>query len=542
MKKLLLFVPVFLLMISHIMAQNYSVDGTTMYEFRNEFAMYDGKKFPSVRPYLLGELAGQSAETKEHDQYSLLESHFFPMLSAGRKVKFMTRIEPYLETSADLNNSNLMMSHSAIGLSSLVAGRAVLFHGSFRIGTMNPLELADRYVDSMSVLPGLGMVAANDVSSHYYILPQIRLNAKLSPMLSAETGMATHFFGEGKRSLILSDEHYSYPYLKFTTDIWKLRYVNLFAWHRDVQSTAAQRWSDGISKFTAMHYLSWNVTKRLNVSVFEAVVAPLHDSLMQRQFVEYNYLLPVVMYRPVDFALGSPDNVLVGMNLSLRLWKKHIIYGQLVFDEMFFNEVKADVLQFVLPDSGSKHGAWVNKQAFQLGWKYYDMFGLEHLDGLLEFNVIRPYTYSHRDVQQNYTHLNQPLAHPYGANLTELTGRLRYASQKWFACIDLSYIRTGIDSTGTHFGHDIFKPTFDAPIAGLGNIPVQYYGNTIGQGIPYTILYLKASLSRVLIPKYNIHAEAACTFRKQTIQQDTQYATYVHFAMKYGIGNERKGN
>jgi hypothetical protein len=516
-------------------SQNYLLDGSTGAEIRNEQNIYSGSFFPSVRPWISGELFSSDSINS-----TLPDTLFFPLLSTGNLWKFKARIEPYMESSADLSAGNILLSHSAVGITVMSSYNKLMFQGSLRTGSMNPLGIARYYADSLHILPGLGMIGDLSRSSFSYLLPRMSFNADVSENFSAEAGIGTHFFGDGKRSLILSDEHYPYPYLKLTTEIWKLRYVNLFAWQRDVQSTGASLWKDGIYKFNAMHYLSWNVTKRLNLSVFEAIVCPLHDSLMQRQFVEYNYLLPVVMYRPLDFALGSPDNVLIGMNASLTAGN-HVIYGQLVMDEMFMNEIRADMLQFFFPDSARQHGAWVNKQAVQLGWKHYDMFGIDHLDGLAEVNVIRPFIYAHRDVQQNYTHLNQPLAHPLGSNLIELTGRFRYTGEKWFARFEFSLVKTGLDSSGALFGNNIFRPTFDSPIAGLDNIPVQYYGNTITQGIPCRIYYFSASASRVLVPQYNIRAEFGLSIRSITVETTKNSSAYVHLGIKWGIGNQRYG-
>ena len=50
--------------------------------------------------------------------------------------------------------------------------------------------------------------------------------------------------------------------------------------------------------------------------------------------------------------------------------------------------------------------------ALQLGAKYVDAFGINNLDLQLEMNRVRPFTHSHNDSISNYTHYNQPLAHP----------------------------------------------------------------------------------------------------------------------------------
>jgi hypothetical protein len=515
--------------------QIFYPDGSTVQEIQQEKSMYNHQKFPSVRPYLYSDLFAMTT-----DDFCPHRQIFYPLMTTGKKkVKFSARLEPVIESSADLTKGDVLLSHSSIGLTALATSHKFSLQATFKTGRMNPLGISGFLPDSMSVFHVPGMTFPNNHSFYYYFRPGLRFSVPVTSRIHAEAGFDTHFFGDGKRSLILSDDHYPYPYVKFKTHIWNLQYVNLFAWHRDVYSVDADRWSQGISKFNAMHYLSWNVNKRLNISVFETVVAPLYDSLMQRQFAEYNYLLPVVMYRPVDFALGSHDNMLAGINVSYLLAGNHVLYGQFVLDEFFMSEIRSDILQFFSPDSSRNHGAWVNKQAYQLGWKYYNMFGISHLDGLFEMNRIRPYTYSHRDVQQNYTHLNRPLAHPYGANLTEFTSRLRYATEKWYFRMDFSYVKTGIDTLESHFGQDIFKPTFDSPIEGLDNIPVQYYGNSIGQGVPCTVLFFSGTASAQLLKQYNIRGEAGITLQKVQSKIHQSMHACVHFAVRWGIGGFR---
>jgi hypothetical protein len=525
-------------------AQQFSLENNQVFDLQSENILYNGSSFPSIKPALFSDIL------KADTLHSLAESNVpfsktfqnynKPLLSVGNKFQFLARIEPNFEASSGDNLKKGVLSHSSIGVSTLLGYKNTLLSASLQTGFRRPYEYERFYTDSFHILPSLGMVSSHALAK-YFVLPQIRLNQKVSPHFSAEAGFATHFFGNGRRSLILADETYPYPYLKFQTDIWKLRYVNLFAWMKDAQSTNAQNWGDALYKFNAMHYLSWNVSPKLNISVFEAVVTPLYDSLMQRQFTEYNYMLPVVMYRPVDFALGSPDNVLVGVNVSLKVGKDHVIYSQLVLDEMFMGEIRADILNVIKPDTSRQSGAWVNKQALQLGWKYYDMFGVDNLDGLLEANVIRPYIYSHRDVQQNYTHLNQPLAHPHGANLMEATGRIRYTDNTWFFVFEFSALTTGLDSNATHFGQDIFKPSFDSPIEGLGNIPVQYYGNTIGQGVKTNMFFFSVRASRMLIESMNLRAEAGFSARKMTSEVQNKTMPVVHFAIKWGISSTVKG-
>ena len=57
---------------------------------------------------------------------------------------------------------------------------------------------------------------------------------------------------------------------------------------------------------------------------------------------------------------------------------------------------------------------------FRRGIKYINAFNLRNFDLQLETNIVRPYTYQHNDSIDNYSHYNQPLAHPLGANFAEV--------------------------------------------------------------------------------------------------------------------------
>ena len=73
-------------------------------------------------------------------------------------------------------------------------------------------------------------------------------------------------------------------------------------------------------KWNVMHYLDWSVTDWLNIGFFETIIWQDEDSLGHRG-LEFNYLNPVIFLRPVEYTVGSPDNVLMGLNGKLTLKK-----------------------------------------------------------------------------------------------------------------------------------------------------------------------------------------------------------------------------
>lgn len=131
-------------------------------------------------------------------------------------------------------------------------------------------------------------------------------------------------------------------------------------------------------------------------------------------WIRCKLLEPYTILRPTEYSLGSSDNAFVGFNFKIKLFKKQQLYGQILLDEFLLKEVVAN------------YGWWANKQAFQIGFKNFDMFKITHFNFQTEFNYVRPYTYAHGSVQQNYGHMNQPLAHPLGANFWESISFLNY--------------------------------------------------------------------------------------------------------------------
>jgi hypothetical protein len=71
--------------------------------------------------------------------------------------------------------------------------------------------------------------------------------------------------------------------------------------------------------------------------------------------------------------------------------------------------------------------------------------------------LVRPFTYTHYDSVSNYTHHSQPLAHPLGANFTELILKLRYQPTQQMV-IEGRIIRAKVGeelNDGKSYGNDI---------------------------------------------------------------------------------------
>jgi len=292
---------------------------------------------------------------------------------------------------------------------------------------------------SSNALPGVGFYKSFKGTAYDYFDARGYVTFNAAKFIDFQFGYDKNFIGNGYRSLFLSDWGNSYLFFKVNTRIWKLNYQNLF------MELMPQRYEPGWNvlldrKYAAMHHLSMNVTRWLNMGLFESVV------FGRENHFDFQYLNPIIFYRHIEGAIGSPDNALGGLDFKVNVKHRFQFYGQFLLDEFILKKVKNDPTN------------WVNKFGIQLGGKYIDAFGIKNLDLQLEMNRIRPFTYSHFDSVANYTHYNQPLAHPLGANFQELIGIIRYQpSAKWNLYLRGIYYYKGLDSAGRNMGGDIFR-------------------------------------------------------------------------------------
>ena len=208
---------------------------------------------------------------------------------------------------------------------------------------------------------------------------------------------------------------------------------------------------------------------------------------------DIQYLNPIIFYRAVEQAVGSPDNVVVGLNWKWNFLKSCSFYGQFLLDELSVGD---------LIDKG--YGWWANKFALQAGFKYINAFGVDYLDLQAEFNMARPYMYTFRDSSANYNHYNQPLAHPLGANFFEWIAILNYQPMPGMNIrAQLNYAIVGRDSATSNWGSN-------PSISYLTRM--QENNNFVGQGLRSNLLILQLMWSYQL--RHNMYVDLHLMYRQ----------------------------
>jgi len=296
-----------------------------------------------------------------------------------------------------------------------------------------------------AIIPGIGI--AKRFKSDAYDFPLAEANITFAPskIFDFQLGYGRNFIGDGYRSLLEGDGASPYPYFKINTTFWKIKYTNTYMWLKDVRPDVTEE-KTYASKFMANHYLSWNVSNKLNLGFFESVVWT--DS--NNRGFDINFVNPIIFYRAVEFGSSSKSgNALLGITGKYK-WNNNInLYGQFLIDEFSVSDVKA------------ADKSWKNKFGFQVGAKYFNAFNIKDLLFQLEYNHVRPYVYSHSAVITNYGHNNQSVGHQWGGNFKELVAIARYHKGRYYTDAKFTIGTRGLDfdtpEDSFNYGGNIYK-------------------------------------------------------------------------------------
>jgi len=419
------------------------------------------------------------------------------------------------------NNTRLVYTQGGIGRN--ISFFAVIYESQGRFaGYFN------RYAESIkpdggnpAIIPGRGIAKEFKKDSYDYPVATGHVSYTPSKAFNIQLGHGKIFLGDGYRSLLLSDNASSYPFFKINTTFWKLKYTNTWMSLRDVRPEVTV---DGSfrTKFMSNHYLSYNITKRLNIGFFESV---LWENDNDRGF-DFNYINPIIFYRAIEFSTGSRGgNALVGLSTKYKFTDRINAYGQFIIDE------------FSSGDVFGGNGSYKNKTGYQLGLKYYDAFGLDNLYLQGEYNRVRPYTYSHNSVVLNYGHANQSMAHTLGANFSEFIFIARYNRGRIYADAKVVLAKRGFE-----FNTDDDSAFYGGSIYGTEDDRVNELGNEVAQGNTTNFFHGELQVGYILNPATNFKIYGSFIYRDFKPMEDTEtvfknQTTWLNFGLRTDLFN-----
>lgn len=370
------------------------------------------------------------------------------------------------------------------------------------------------YINKTGMVPGqaYGRNASYSTSDDWAYVTTL-IGYKFSKSITLVMGEDKTFIGDGYRSVLLSDYASPYPLLRLTANIREnIQYTAMWSYMED-QNTAQLdtngNYRNYRRKWGAFHYVDWNINNSLSIGFFNAFIAAEANNNGVGHGFDVNYVNPIYFVSSFGNSNGIANHTLIGINGKYKIWDRTTIYGQLLLDQ-------------AISVTNSSKNAW------QLGFRGANLFKINHLNYLFEYNTASPYTYANQNPIVNYANLSEPLAHPLGANFKEWLGIINYSIGRFDFQGQIDYAKYGLNIGNINYGKDITL---------ANNINIPSGNNAIGQGLSTTLKYVEGTASYVLNYKYNLRLEIGGLFRQEQNSQTNTKTALITFGLRSSFRN-----
>jgi len=257
------------------------------------------------------------------------------------------------------------------------------------------------YVTAAGIVPGQGRYKPFKIYAADYAFSSGFISYSPWKNFNFQFGHGKHKVGNGYRSLLLSDNAFNYPFLRFTQQWFKgrLQYTNIYAVLMNLEAATKKPIPNAERLFqkkpAAFQYLSMNISKTINLSLFQGIVWQAGDSL-NRQKVNLMYANPLIFSHAAYYGMNDVNNVVVGADLKIKITNSINFYSQFMADDL----------------SNSK--SLGNGYGYQIGFNYFNALGVRNLFLQAEFNSVSEASYISplgAETNQSYSHYNQNLAY-----------------------------------------------------------------------------------------------------------------------------------
>ena len=484
-------------------------------EFEKKYALLNDKTHNSIYPMLQGQLADLKDSLASEEKSWWYRKVYKEHLVDIRKQDWMIQLDPLGEIEVGRTENDAANRYTgAIQLQGGIGSKFAFYTSVFSTWAFYPNYLT-AFGRTYSILPGQGDAVPYTEKGFNHFNSLAYISFSPNSHFNFQFGHGRNFIGNGYRSLLLSDGYYPHPYFRILTNIGPIQYVYLLSQYTDLLAPKLSKELGFRQKYSAISYLDWRIGKRLSLGLFQAVIWQADDSTGRRG-IDPNYLNPIVFLRPIERNLGSEGNMILGLNSKFKIVDGHLIYFQFVLDEFDFRQLQA------------QNGYWANKYGYQLGYKGFDLFHIPNLSINTEYNVVRPFTYSHWTSLTNYSHFNEPLAHPFGANFREWQNFINYRFKRYYCQIQYMNALVGFDENGLSWGQNIFASYF---------VRVRETGNEIGQGLTTRIHFTQVKLGYILNTRTNMRLELTGSNRNAINNNETLVENWFTVGISTNVRN-----
>ncbi len=169
--------------------------------------------------------------------------------------------------------------------------------------------------------------------------------------------------------------------LRFNVHLADIRYTFMHGWLLSNRQALEDGRAYYPPKYIALHRLEADIADVIRLGVFESVI-------YSHRAIDPAYLNPINFFKSAEHAGDDRDNPMLGIELMSLACRGTQVYGTWLIDDVAFSRLGDDW--------------WGNKFIFQLGALNETL--LPNTELAVEYTRIKPYTYTHRFPDNEYTH------------------------------------------------------------------------------------------------------------------------------------------
>jgi hypothetical protein len=185
-------------------------------------------------------------------------------------------------------------------------------------------------------------------------------------------------------------------------------------------------------------YTKYIASNKIKVSIPNLFEFGIGESIVYSgRGLEWGYINPFLFYKYAEMSMQDRDNGTVFLDLQTSFLKDFELQATFFLDEDILSNLQ-DLDLFS------------NKTGYQVGFFWYEPFGLNDLSLTCEYTRIRPYVYTHNEYMNTFTAFGTILGHRIGPNSDEILSRINYNFS--------SRIRMNLEYRHTRSGKNILSP------------------------------------------------------------------------------------
>ena len=240
--------------------------------------------------------------------------------------------------------------------------------------------------------------------------------------LSIQLGRENKTVGYGYGSkLILSGDNPSLDFIGFDFNYGIVKFTSI---HGSTVGDFSSDINERYTKYWAFNRFKLSFENLFDIGIGETIV-------YSGRGIELGYLSPLGFYKFVEESIQDRDNANLYFDLQTSFIPDLEFQATFLLDENILSNLQ-------------NLESYKNKTAYQLGAFWYEAFTLNNLSLVLEYTKLRPFVYSHINIQNTYTAWGTNLGHPIGPNADEIFSRIAYNLTDWVRLsLDYRFIRRG---------------------------------------------------------------------------------------------------